>query len=94
MEAPPSPQYIFERGQSLLVSRLFWLLIVLAAIVVGVFWSVEVSVKKLCFGAANVMTLDAPKISFCPFPIQGLPRLARQPGSDDGANHGNAHLGN
>ena len=38
------PQYIFERGQSLLVSRLFWLLVVLSAIVVGIFWSVEVSV--------------------------------------------------
>ena len=39
-------QYIFERGQSLFVSRLFWLLVVLSAIVVGVFWSVEVSVNQ------------------------------------------------
>ena len=37
-------QYIFERGQSLLLSRLFWLLVVIAGVCVGVFWSVEVSV--------------------------------------------------
>ena len=38
-------QYIFEREQNLLVSRLFWLLVVLGGIALGLYWSVEVSVS-------------------------------------------------
>ena len=38
-------QYIFEREQNLLVSRLFWLLVVLGGIALGLYWSVEVSDK-------------------------------------------------
>ena len=40
----PPPQYIFERGQSLFVSRLFWLLVVIAAVVIGILFSVQVIV--------------------------------------------------
>ena len=39
-------QYIFERRQNLLASRLFWLLIVSAGIAIGIYWSVEVSEIK------------------------------------------------
>ena len=38
-------QYIFEREQNLIVSRLFWLLVVLGGIALGLYWSVEVSTK-------------------------------------------------
>ena len=39
-------QYIFERRQNLLASRLFWLLIVSAGIAIGIYWSVEVGEIK------------------------------------------------
>ena len=40
-------QYIFEREQNLIVSRLFWLLVVLGGIALGLYWSVEVSISKM-----------------------------------------------
>ena len=39
-------QYVFERRQNLLASRLFWLLMVSAGIAIGIYWSVEVSEIK------------------------------------------------
>ena len=35
-------RYILERGNGLVVSRIIWLVVVIAATVVGIFWSVEV----------------------------------------------------
>ena len=39
-------QYIFERGQNLLASRIVWLLLAVAAAILGIVWSVEVGCSK------------------------------------------------
>ena len=36
-------QYIFESGKNLAVSRILWVLFVIAAAGAGIFWSIEVS---------------------------------------------------
>ena len=36
-------QYIFESGANLAVSKLFWVIFVIAAAGAGIYWSIEVS---------------------------------------------------
>ena len=39
-------QYIFERGKNLLASRIVWLMLAVAAAILGIVWSVEVGCSK------------------------------------------------
>ena len=39
-------QYIFERGKHLLASRIVWLMLAVAAAILGIVWSVEVGCFK------------------------------------------------
>ena len=78
-------QYIFESGKGLSGSRIFWLGLAIAAAILGIVWSVEVSYL--------LIKIQSWKILLEYYFTSGLCPLAREPYSELPSNHWLADFG-